>query len=447
MKHTLRMLLVEDDKYFLQHLKEILSPFGLCEGAATWEAARDLLAVGTYDLVVTDLNLPDGPQGLEVLALAGQKRAMRLMLTSSTDEELISRAYALGAQHVLAKAQVAQHLPNYIKSVLAQKDLRSLSLLFDEKFPTKDDTLIQNITKLLTSPWQGRGLLITGPTGTGKSVLGKVLAEHLLGDKAAFVHLNCSEIPDNLIESELFGHEKGAFTGADQKKIGKLKAADGGVLFLDEVGTMSQAMQQKLLKAIEEKTFYPIGSTKQEKSSFTLMTATCEDLQQKILAGLFREDLYFRIAGLRLPLPALRERVGDIELLIRYFQKQSPRRYVLTPEALEEFNRYPWPGNIRELRQALLSLGDIGTGVVTEEHVRIALKQQQKVPTSDEFLSSTAQDFIREQGLRAYFQMVEKKVAQEALARHEGKITACIKELKISSSAFYRILHENQLSL
>jgi DNA-binding NtrC family response regulator len=445
MKTTLRILAVEDDKYFLQHLREILSPFGLLETATDWPTAAQLLKNNHFDLVVTDLHLPGGPEGIQVLDAARTQHAMRIMLTSSDDDALIRLAYAQGAQHVLTKTQAREHLPAFVRSLLTQRDHQKLSRIFAERFPTKDTGLIAEITRLLTSPWQGRSLLITGPTGTGKSVLGKLLAESIAGVGAPFVHINCSEVPDNLLESELFGHEKGAFTGADQKREGKLKAADGGVLFLDEVGTMSPSMQQKLLKAIEEKTFFPVGANKAEKSAFTLITATCENLPEKIRQGTFREDLYFRIAGLNLRLPSLAERKGDIEAFVRFFQQQSPRRFVMTPEASRLMSERHWPGNIRELRQAILALADIGQGVVDVPAMERALGETTVIASATGMLNDEIREYVRQHGLRGYFQYIEKELAQEALARHQGKITLCIKELKISSSAFYRILQEHQI--
>ncbi|MBY0518671.1 MAG: sigma 54-interacting transcriptional regulator [Bacteriovoracaceae bacterium] len=445
MKTVLRILLVEDDKYFLLHLKDILKPFGLIEAASSWPEAETLLKSESYDLIVTDLNLPDGPDGLRVLEFAKNKKVMRLALTSSEDETLISKAYLNGAQHVLVKSKAKDHLPAFIKSLMAQRNESEIERLISLRFPTQNKTLIANIRKLIVSPWQGRSLLITGPTGTGKSVIGKFLAEQITSQNAPFIHLNCSEIPDNLLESELFGHEKGAFTGADQKKIGKLKAADGGVLFLDEVGTMSPAMQQKLLKAIEEKTFYPVGSTEAEKSSFTLITATCEDLHLKIREGIFREDLYFRISGLTLHLSPLSERREDIDAFVRLFQQQSPRRFILSSEAMKKLINHSWNGNLRELKQTIMSLADSGGGLVDEQHVESALGLKEKSHSTG-LINEEIKKFIETNGLRQYFQLIEKEVTKDALKKHDGKITSCIKELKISSSAFYRILQEHQIT-
>ena len=446
MKMALRTLIVEDDKYFLQHLREILTPFGVVETAMDWATAETLLKSNSYDLVVTDIHLDEAADGMRVLDEARRQGALRLVLTSSASDEIITEAYARGAQHVLGKQHANETVPAYLKGLLHQQQHRELEDSFQQRFPLSSPQLRAQLNKLLTTPWQGRSLLLTGPTGTGKSLLGKLLAELVHGADAPFVHLNCSEIPDNLLESELFGHEKGAFTGADQRREGKLKLADGGVLFLDEVGTMSPSMQQKLLKAIEEKTFYPVGSNKQVTSRFTLIAATCEDLAKKIVQGTFREDLYFRINGFHVRLPPLKERKEDIHTLIRHFQNSTQRKFVIQPEAIAMLSAHDWPGNIRELKQVMLNLADGGSGVVTIEEVKLQLISA-LTPQSNAsgLLNEDIRHFVRQNGLRDYFQMVEKQLAEETLQRHQGKITSCIKELKISSSAFYRILQAHRL--
>lgn len=448
MKMALRTLIVEDDKYFLQHLREILSPFGPVETSQDWKTAAQLLEANTYDLVVTDIHLDQSQDGMRVLDEARRAGSLRLVLTSSTSEDIISEAYARGAQHVLGKQHARETVPAYLKGLLHQQQQRHLDEILQQRFPLANLDLRSQLQKLIITPWQGRALLLTGPTGTGKSLLGKLLAELIHGIDAPFVHLNCSEIPDNLLESELFGHEKGAFTGADQRREGKLKLADGGVLFLDEVGTMSTAMQQKLLKAIEEKTFYPVGSSKPQKSQFTLIAATCEDLPKRISQGSFREDLYFRLNGLHVRLPALQERKEDIAPLIRFFQQSIHRKFVIRPEAIELLTSYPWPGNVRELKQVILNLADGNRGVVGVEEVRELLHTPAVMPRRESagLINDEIRSYILNQGLREYFQLIERQMAQDSMKRHQGKITSCIKELKISSSAFYRMLQAHNLN-
>jgi DNA-binding NtrC family response regulator len=270
--------------------------------------------------------------------------------------------------------------------------------------------------------------------------LGKLIHQ-LTHPEANLIHLNCSEVAENLLESELFGHEKGAFTGADQKKDGKLKLAHGGTLFLDEVATMPLSMQQKLLKALDEKTFYPVGSSVPIKTEFTLVTATCEDLQEKMSRKEFREDLYHRITGFRFRLSPLSERPGDIELLVKHFQKLSPRRFVIRPAALELLKKHSWPGNVRELRKSCERFSQSGAGIVDERVVSDTLGISASRPAS----SPDWESQVFEEGLRSYIGTIERRAVEEALRRNNGKITASIKDLKISSSAFYRILQEHQL--
>jgi DNA-binding NtrC family response regulator len=204
---------------------------------------------------------------------------------------------------------------------------------------------------------------------------------------------------------------------------------------------MSLSMQQKLLKALDEKTFYPVGSQSPVKSEFTLISATCEDIQQKIEKKEFREDFFFRLSGFQFYLKPLSERPKDIDLLIRFFQKKSPRRYVVKQEAIDYLRQYRWPGNIRELAKVCESFAQSITGIVDLSLVKKSLSHKSLNPGPME----KWQDHVLNHGLKSLISQLEKKSVEDAMKRNNGKITACIKELKISSSAFYRILQEHQL--
>lgn len=440
MKQTLSILIIEDDKYTRLNLREILSPFGLVEEAQNEAEALSKLKNQLYDLVLTDIDLGDG-SGVNLIPVVVKRGAQCIVVSSYEEEAVIEKAYTHGASHFLSKAKLREKLPVYVNKFLQEKS-ESFTEFLRNEFITQDDELIRELRQLCQLNLKNQSLLITGPTGTGKSLLGKLLHSMTTPD-APLVHLNCSEIPENLIESELFGHEKGAFTGAESKKQGKLLAADGGTLFLDEVATMPLPMQQKLLKALDEKTFYPVGSTSPVKSNFTLIAATCEDMAEKIQKKSFREDLFYRISGYSFHLKSLAERPGDIDLLVKHFQKNSPRRFVIKPEALEMMKRHPWPGNIRELAKTCERFSQSITGIIDEKVLSKTLIQERSP------LAGTEQwdEFIINHGLRALISQLEKKAVEDSLRRNNGKITACIKELKISSSAFYRILQDHELHL
>lgn len=438
MKGKLSLLIIEDDKYSRLNLREILQPFGAIEEATSIPEAREKLRNRVYDIVITDIELGDG-SGVEIIPEVVKRGSHCIVVSSYENEEVIENAYTLGARHYLSKFRLKDQLPVYINKFLMAKNARFEKFITND-FITQDEDLVSELRRLCEINWKNQTLLIEGPTGTGKSLLGKLIHD-MTTPEANIVHLNCSEISEQLLESELFGHEKGAFTGADQKKEGKLKLAHGGTLFLDEVATMSLGMQQKLLKALDEKTFYPVGGTQPVRSEFTLITATCEDLADKIKKKEFREDFYYRISGFRFRLKSLSERVSDIDLLVKQFQKDSPRRFVIKAEALDLLKIHSWPGNVRELKKVCERFSQSLSGIIDAQAVQHSLSlTSTAVP-----LSESWEEYVKEHGLRSLISQLEKKAVEDSMKRNKGKITACIKELKISTSAFYRILQENQL--
>jgi DNA-binding NtrC family response regulator len=439
MKSSLSILCIEDDKYTRLNLREILQSYGVVEEASDVATAREKLANHFYDIVLTDIELGTS-KGSDLIPLIVKKGSHCIVVSSYEDDEIIEASYTLGAKHYLSKFRLKEQLPVYVQKFLNEKNERFQKFLAED-FITQDPELISELKSLCQVNLKKQCLFISGPTGTGKSLLGKLIHE-FTSPEAKLVHLNCSELSETLLESELFGHEKGAFTGADQKKDGKLKLAHGGTLFLDEVATMPISMQQKLLKALDEKTFYPVGSSTPVRAEFTLITATCEDLQSKIQKKEFREDFYFRISGFKFHLKPLAERPDDVELLVKNFQKKAPRRSVIKPDAMEALKKYNWPGNIRELNKVCERFSQNASGIIDAREVVRHLASD--VPKSSH-QQAAWDDYILNHGLRSLITQLEKRAVKESLKRNNGKITACIKELKISSSAFYRILQEHQL--
>ncbi len=440
MKPRLSILIIEDDKYSRLNLREILQPFGAIEEATNIPEAREKLRSYAYDIVITDIELGAG-SGVEVIPEIVKRGSHCIVVSSYENEEVIEKAYTLGARHYLSKLRLKDQLPVYIQKFLMAKNARFEKFIRND-FITQDVDLILELQSLFEINWKNQTLLIEGPTGTGKSLLGKLVHE-MTTPEANIVHLNCSELSEQLMESELFGHEKGAFTGADQKKEGKLKLAHGGTLFLDEVATMSLGMQQKLLKALDEKTFYAVGGTQPVRCEFTLITATCENLAEKIKNKEFREDFFYRISGFRFRMKPLRERINDLDLLVKQFQTNSSRRFVIKSEAIDVLKKHSWPGNVRELRKVCERFSQSMTGIIDAEVAHQCLS----IISSATPATESWEDYVKEHGLRSLISQIEKRAVEESMKRNKGKITTCIKELKISSSAFYRILQENQVQL
>ena len=439
---SLHILLVEDDKYFRMGIKDILMKYGVTLEAENADEAKKILGSQKIDLAIIDIHLGTDPLGLEVLKVAKKLNIPSIILSSCDDDEITEKAYDAGCEHFLVKRFYREHLEDYIKNIIKSMTGSLLDSFFKNSFITQDEDTIDQIKALSEINLKDKSVFISGETGVGKSLVGKLLHKLNFDASAPFVHINCSEIAENLLEAELFGAKKGAFTGADRDRIGKIKQADGGILFLDEIATMPMAMQQKLLKALDEKTFYPVGSPKVEKSSFTLISATCEDLFEKVSNNSFRKDLFFRISGINLDLKPLRSRPKDIELLAKSFLKKSPRRIVVKPEAMDAIKAYSWPGNTRELLKLceLISLKSKGVIKLQDLPKHIVSEKKNSDLEQEKFLTSTQVDYIEENGLKDFIKILERDVVSSCLKKNNGKIAKTIKDLRISSSAFYRVL-------
>ena len=435
MKKIPNILIIEDDKYFRLGIKSLVKDICLINEADNLDDALKILSEQPIDFCIVDLNLGKNEYGgLKILEYCNNKSIETIVLSSTDEMEITEKVYSLGCQHFLVKSQYKKHLRFYIEKLTKSLD-QEVEKFFQEDFITQDESLKRQVKELLEYDLRGRRILITGETGVGKSLLGKLIHQvHF--SQSDFVHLNCSEISENLIESELFGHVKGAFTGALKDKVGLLSKANNGVLFLDEIATMPMKMQKKLLNAIESGEFYPVGSDKPQRSNFTLISATCEDLIEKVHSDDFRKDLFFRISGFNLNIPALRERKTDLEILVTHFLSMSPRRIILKDDAREKLLNYDWPGNTRELKRVIDNLIFSNLGIIYAKDVKIL---NDSVSENESLLTQDHENFIINFGLREYMKKVEREITSNLLAKNQGKVAKTIKDLKISASAFYRI--------
>jgi DNA-binding NtrC family response regulator len=269
-------------------------------------------------------------------------------------------------------------------------------------------------------------VLVTGETGTGKELVARALHQRSPRTRGPFVAVNCGAVPENLVESELFGHEKGAFTGAVARKAGVFELADAGVLFLDEVGEIPPPAQVKLLRALESKEFMRVGATRPTRVDIRIVSATNRDLRAEVAEGRFREDLYYRLSGLTLRLPPLRERSGDIALLAGHFLARITPRKRLSPGALERLAAYPWPGNVRELQMVIQRAAILcAKEAVGAEDVLLDPPQSWKAAAMKSGLT---------------LEEMEREYIQTVLAEHGGHRGKAAKALGIDPKTLYNKL-------
>lgn len=438
---TARILLVDDEPAFRLLAERFLQQQGhQVLLAADLTQAKAVLAQQQVDLILLDLSLPPAfdPQAtLQALPeLAGQPV---IILTGHAERELALQAISLGAWDFLAKPidpdllavvvkravskhLLEQELNSFKRGAVAQQGLQQLVGV---------SPALRNIRTLIEriAPTDVR-VLVTGPSGTGKEVVSRALHQLSLRANGPFVSVHCGAIPAELLESELFGYVRGAFTGADKDRQGLLSMADGGTLFLDEIGEMPLPMQVKLLRVLQEGTFYPVGGREQKKIDIRLVSATNAQLPELVKQGRFREDLYYRIKGITLETPALDERREDIPLLIQHFLQQiaakSAQNVQLAAPALQWFLQRPWPGNVRELRNTLESVVAIARhGVVQLADIQLLHLDTQESVFADVQLppGSSLDEQVRQ---------LEIRLLSEALTAHQGNRSQAARQLGLS---------------
>jgi two-component system nitrogen regulation response regulator NtrX len=361
----LNVLIVDDEPGIRESLKGVLEDEGYTAAlAGSGEVCLEILDKRPFDVVLLDIWLP-GMDGLETLHKIKQSDASPevIMISGHGTIETAVRATKLGAFDFLEKPLSIEKTLILVKNAAEARRLRvenrdlkrqqPKSVIAGESIPMK--ALRQQIA--LMAPTNGR-VLIFGESGTGKELAARAIHAESARYEAMFVEVNCAAIPEDLIESELFGHRKGSFAGASADKEGKFQKADGGTLFLDEVGDMSLKTQAKVLRTLDEQSFTPVGGDEVVTVDARVIAATNHDLEEEISKGNFREDLFYRLNVIPFLVPPLRERLEDVPLLARHFLKEFSSQYSrhtkeMTDDAIDALMRYSWPGNVRELKNVI----------------------------------------------------------------------------------------------
>jgi DNA-binding NtrC family response regulator len=390
----MKLLIADDEKNIRQFLTVELASHGITtDEADTGMKALELIEGDEYDVLLLDLNMP-GMDGIEVL------KKMKVLdiptevivLTANAHVPTAVEAIKLGAYDYLTKPFSLEELTSVIEKAYDKKKLRTENLLLKRQLQRFSEgrrivaesrvmrELLELVRKVAQSDYP---VLITGESGVGKELIATNIHDSSKRTGGPFLPINCGAIPENMIESELFGYEKGAFTGAFARKPGLVEVANGGTLFLDEIGDMPAALQAKLLRVIETGRFFRLGGTREQTADIRILAATNIDLREAIGKGLFRRDLYYRIAALAVHIPPLRERREDIPILIEHSLKGSAafRHKRFSDEALRALQAYAWPGNVRELqnvihRTLLLSTND----TVTTADIACELRLEHSLP-------------------------------------------------------------------
>ena len=380
----IRILIIEDEEPIRRVLVRILTEedrqYEITE-AIDGKKGFNLLEKETFDLVLCDIKMPI-MDGIEVLQKANSKKISTpfIMLTGHGNVETAVEAMKLGAYDFISKPPDLNRLLTAVRHALENKSLRNENKKLKREVAQKfkiigESKAVKEMREMISKvAITDARILITGENGTGKELVAHQLHQQSNRSSNNFIEVNCAAIPSELIESELFGHVKGAFTSAAKDRSGKFEAANKGTLFLDEIADMSLAAQAKVLRALQEQKIQRVGNEKDISVDVRVIAATNKDLKQEILEGRFREDLYHRLAVIMIHVPSLSSRKQDIPILTEYFvslisKEQGIEKKIFTKEALEKLNKYPWTGNIRELRNVIERLMILGDNPVSAENI------------------------------------------------------------------------------
>ncbi len=445
-------ILIIDDEVAVRQVLAV----AVAKGGHTVDQARNAaegaakLARGDVDVALCDIKMPDG-SGLDLLRSSRQAGidTTFVMVTAFASLDTAVEALRDGAADYIVKPVQAEELLHRLKQIGSLRGLqdenRALRQLVRAngepiyEFESAEMRTIQRLA-MKVAPTDST-VLITGESGTGKTVIARLIHEHGVRSEGVFLQVNCSAIPENLLESELFGHVKGAFTGADRPRKGLFQQADGGTLFLDEIGEIPMHTQAKLLHAIEDKLVRPVGSEQSRRVDTRIVVATNRDLLGMTKANTFREDLYFRLSMFHIHIPPLRERVADIRGLIQFFltraRQGTGRAAVIDTEAVEILAAYAWPGNVRQLENVL------NRACILADGGRITPADlPAEVSRSQEVLPGHGMKLAGDASLRDQLRDIEAGLIRQAVEAAGGDRRVAAERLGMGLSSLYRKIDE-----
>ncbi len=430
-----RILMIDDDPFFLREYQKILSNDYEVYTAQTVAAGKQLLRKYKPEVLLLDISLNREREGLEVLpAIKNEYPALAIVMVTNRDSYTISTA-ALdqGADYYFVKSESLDRLKLILLDIFSRKASESNDIT-ENNIIAESGAMKNILLQLKKISYTDLPILLTGETGVGKEVLARYIHEQSMRKDCVFQAVNCGAIPETLLESELFGHVKGAFTGAAQSSRGKIESADKGTLFLDEIQDLSPRGQVALLRVLEQKNLERLGSSKMLEVDVRIIAATQTAPEKLIKNGSFREDLYFRLNVFHIQIPPLREREDDIMPLANYFLKQAIDENNLhhkqfTQSAQMLLKTYDWPGNVRELKH-----------VVTRAAVMAPRREIRQsdflLPIFDESQNNMSYDSARQQVIENF----QRTFIKSALKRNNGNISATAKEIDLSRQSLQKII-------
>ena len=459
---TPRILVVDDEMIVCESCKRILEEEGYeVETALSGKEAFEKMKANPFDIVITDLKMP-GIDGMEVLRTFRKEYpdSIIIMITGFSTVETAVEAMKLGAFDYIPKPFTPDEVTIVVKKAIEKKSLMLENIYLrqelQEKYgfhnivgkSKKMQEIYRVIAKVATTD---STVLIYGQSGTGKELIARAIHFNSPRREKQFVPVDCAVLSENLLESELFGHVRGSFTGAVTTKPGLFEVADGGTVFLDEVGNISLSIQAKLLRVLQEREFTPVGGTKAKKVDIRLIAATNKDLEKMIKEETFREDLYYRLNIVPVYLPALRERQEDIPLLAVHFLKKYAEEMGktikgFTPETMEKLMRYPWPGNVRELENVIeRTVVMIDDEMVRVEHLILPGQQEKEILENQIPMTSDELKEIKKQVREKAVEEIERSFVLNALERHQWNVTRAAGEVGMLRPNFQALMRKYNL--